>query len=135
MCSSDLGDEAELAPIRGDVEVGQICLVRGRDDCYLLHRVVRTAPGRVWTQGDALATGEGPFHPGQVLARVVMVRRRGRAWSPERRSTRMLHALWRPVQPVAARWLRLMWAWRRQTLGGRRAHAAGGSGAASADQS
>ena len=127
------GDEVELAPADHPPVVGQICLVRGRPGFYLLHRVVRTAPGRVWTQGDGHGYAEGPFHVGQVLANVVLVRRRGRTWSPRRRSTMALYRLWRLVQARACRWRGLVGTWRQKVRP--RVHTAPGSGAASADQS
>ena len=72
------------APLRR----GEIAFYRRWNGVYVLHRVVRTEPGKYWFVGDAQARVEGPLPEKCVFAYVTAVRRGERLIRPD-------NAVWR----------------------------------------
>jgi signal peptidase I len=101
------GDEVELVPLAAEPapgegrlpgnEIGQglrrgdIVLIEIAPTSCLLHRVERLRAGQVWTRGDAVQMGEGPFPASRVLARVSLVYpQRGRPWRTDAGDGRLM---------------------------------------------
>jgi hypothetical protein len=70
------GDRLTVAPVAGELAVGDIVLMRWRGD-LVTHRVIALADGKAVTRGDACCTADPPLPVDEILGRVVAVQRRG----------------------------------------------------------
>jgi len=94
------GDVVELEPVRTLPMPGDIMLVRGLQERYVLHRVVRIEGDALFLRGDAQSGCEGPFTRRDVLAKVVMSYPNGRARALDRGVWRLAGLLWTRCSPV-----------------------------------
>lgn len=86
--------------------VGDIILVRDPRGRFILHRVVRRAPGQVWVLGDAQTRPEGPWPEAGVEALVDRVILRGHEVDMSSVPARLFAVAWGAVRPFRRALLR-----------------------------
>lgn len=68
------------------LRIGDVLLCRAREDCFVLHRLVRwTRDGRPVTKGDRERRPDAPWHWSQITGVVIAARPHGGIWLEPRR--------------------------------------------------
>ncbi len=98
------GDVVELEPLNGLPELGDVVLARcpagpAGERC-VLHRVVGKNGEAFFLRGDAQRDCDGPFFPGDLLAKGAARFRRGRGRRLDRGLWRRLGLTWNRLAPV-----------------------------------
>lgn len=75
-------DTVYLTKVQGPLKRGDMILYRRDCGTYILHRICREEAGSYTLVGDAQTHLEPDIRPDQVLARVCMVRRKGKLLKP-----------------------------------------------------
>ena len=116
------GDVVELEPMRSLPALGDMVLVQCPNpaDCYVLHRVVRIEDDGFFLCGDAQQHCQGPFTQSDVLGKVIVSYRNGRARALDRGAWRLAGLIWTRCKPLGL-WLFLL-AGRIRRSGGRVKH-------------
>jgi signal peptidase len=98
------GDVVELEPMHSLPVVGDLVLAQcasvPEDERYVLHRVVRVKGEGFFLRGDAQPDCEGPFTRGDVLGRVTLIYRNGRAHRLDQGIWRHVGLAWNRCAPL-----------------------------------
>jgi hypothetical protein len=113
-------DVVELEPIRSLPMKGDIALVQCSEDRYVMHRVVRIEGDGFFLRGDAQQHCQGPFTQSDVLGKIIVSYRNGRARALDRGIWRLAGLIWTRCKPLGL-WLFLL-AGRIRRSGGRVKH-------------
>jgi hypothetical protein len=102
------GEVVELEPIHPLPRMGDIVLLQCSEERYVLHRVVRMEGDALFLRGDAQRYCQGPFTQSDVLGRVTMIYRNGRARALDRGAWRLAGLVWTRYAPLGLWLLRLV---------------------------
>jgi hypothetical protein len=114
------GDVVELEPPRASLALGDIVLVHSSAEHCVMHRVVRIEGDALFLRGDAQQRCQGPFAQSDVLGKVIVSYRNGRARALDRGVWRLAGLIWTRCKPLGLRLFLL--AGRIRRSGGRVKH-------------
>ena len=114
------GDVVELGPIHSLLRMGDVVLLQCSEERYVLHRVVRIEGDGFFLRGDTQQHCQGPFTQSDVLGKVIVSYRNGRARALDRGAWRLAGLIWTRCKPLGL-WLFLL-AGRIRRSGGRVKH-------------
>jgi hypothetical protein len=96
----DKKDSVELARSSfAEVQRGDILLVLGDDNTYVMHRLHNKKKDCFYINGDAQQWKEGPYYPNQIIAKVTTVWRENKCIPCTNVEWRVLVVIWQVLYP------------------------------------
>jgi len=101
-------DQVVISPVAGKLKRGDVVLFCPMEGKYLLHRIYRLRPRRIYTAGDGNCYRDGDFPQACVLGKVTKIVRKEKEFSCSGLWYRLRSRVWMGLYPVRPVLLKLL---------------------------